>query len=53
MYFFFLLQHPFIKGFEDKSGILDLICEAKAEVVEVVEDCTEEEDLNEMKVINR
>ncbi|KAJ8317207.1 hypothetical protein KUTeg_005111 [Tegillarca granosa] len=44
-----MLEHPFIKGFEDKSGIMDLIYEAKAEVVEVLEDCTEEEDLKEMK----
>ncbi|CAG5132343.1 unnamed protein product, partial [Candidula unifasciata] len=44
-----LLQHPFIKGYEDKKGILDLICEAKAEVVEIVEDLTEEEDILAIK----
>ncbi|KAK0049461.1 STE20-like serine/threonine-protein kinase [Biomphalaria pfeifferi] len=44
-----LLEHPFIKGYQDKKAILDLICEAKAEVVEIVEDLTEEEDILAIK----
>nr|KAG5705141.1 hypothetical protein BaRGS_030858 [Batillaria attramentaria] len=44
-----LLEHPFIKDYTDKSSILDLIYESKAEVVEVVEDLTEEEDIKELK----
>lgn len=44
-----LLEHPFIKNFTDKTPILDLIYESKAEVVEVVEDLTEEEDIQELK----
>ena len=43
-------QHPFIKDYQNKKGILDLIKEAKAEVVEVVEDLTEEQDIIEIKV---
>jgi len=45
-----VLQHPFIKDYTNKSDIVDLIMESKAEVVEVMEDLTEEEDLREMKV---
>ncbi|KAL8576294.1 hypothetical protein ACOMHN_006217 [Nucella lapillus] len=46
-----LLEHPFLrsKGAMDKTAICDLINESKAEVVEVVEDLTEEEDIKEMK----
>ncbi|CAL1525982.1 unnamed protein product [Lymnaea stagnalis] len=44
-----LLEHPFIKGYVDKKAIMDLIYEAKAEVVEVVEDLTEEEDILAIK----
>lgn len=48
----FLLQHPFIKDYRDKTAILDLICEAKADVIETVEDLTEEEDIKVLKVGN-
>ncbi|BFY97881.1 hypothetical protein BsWGS_00921 [Bradybaena similaris] len=44
-----LLEHPFIKDYVDKKAILDLISEAKAEVVEIVEDLTEEEDILAIK----
>ncbi|KAH9520111.1 hypothetical protein Btru_060013 [Bulinus truncatus] len=44
-----LLEHPFIKGYSDKKVIMDLICEATAEVVEIVEDLTEEEDILAIK----
>lgn len=46
-----LLEHPFMKNklARDKTAICDLIMESKAEVVEVVEDLTEEEDFNEIK----
>ncbi|XP_005089065.1 STE20-like serine/threonine-protein kinase [Aplysia californica] len=44
-----LLEHPFIKDYKNKKGIMDLISEAKAEVVEVVEDLTEEEDIAAIK----
>lgn len=47
----FCSKHPFIKGYQDKKAILDLICEAKAEVVEIVEDLTEEEDILAIKVV--
>lgn len=53
MHFFkILLQHPFIKDYRDKTAILDLICEAKADVIETVEDLTEEEDIKVLKVGN-
>ncbi|KAL3863848.1 hypothetical protein ACJMK2_005576 [Sinanodonta woodiana] len=44
-----LLVHPFIKDATDKGPVLDLIMEAKAEVVEVLRDLTEEEDIRELK----
>lgn len=44
-----LLQHKFIKDCTDRSEILNLVLESKAEVEEVVEDLTEEEDIKEMK----
>ena len=44
-----LLQHRFIKDYTDKSDILNLVLESKAEVEEVVQDLTEEEDIQEMK----
>ncbi|XP_059140861.1 serine/threonine-protein kinase 10-like [Physella acuta] len=44
-----LLEHPFIKDYTNKTAILDLIYEAKAEVVEVVEDLTEDEDILAIK----
>ncbi|GFO41039.1 serine/threonine-protein kinase 10 [Plakobranchus ocellatus] len=44
-----LLQHPFIKDYRDKKALLDLILEAKAEVVEVVEDLSEEDDIMAIK----
>ncbi|KAL8624111.1 hypothetical protein ACOMHN_036114 [Nucella lapillus] len=46
-----LLELPFLKraAAKDKSKIRDLIFESKAEVVEVVEDLTEEEDIKELK----
>ena len=34
----------------NRTAICDLIMESKAEVVEVVEDLTEEEDIKELKV---
>lgn len=43
-------QHPFISNPPNKKVMLDLILESKAEVVETVEDLTEEEDIQEMKV---
>ena len=45
-------QHPFMKHKKamDKTAICDLIMESKAEVVEMVEDLTEEEDIKELKV---
>ncbi|XP_076437179.1 serine/threonine-protein kinase 10-like [Babylonia areolata] len=46
-----LLELPFLKRKMaiDKTAICDLIMESKAEVVEVVEDLTEEEDIKELK----
>ncbi|XP_060599497.1 serine/threonine-protein kinase 10-like isoform X2 [Ruditapes philippinarum] len=44
-----LLRHPFISNPPNKKVILDLISESKAEVVETVEDLTEDEDIQEMK----
>ncbi|XP_025095724.1 LOW QUALITY PROTEIN: serine/threonine-protein kinase 10-like [Pomacea canaliculata] len=44
-----LLEHPFIRDYRDKTAILDLICEAKADVIETVEDLTEEEDIKVLK----
>ncbi|XP_076460316.1 serine/threonine-protein kinase 10-like isoform X7 [Babylonia areolata] len=46
-----LLEHPFLssKKASDKTAICDLINEYKADVVEVMEDLTEEEDIKEMK----
>lgn len=44
-----LLQHRFIKDYTNKSDILNLVLESKAEVVETVEDLTEEDDIKEMK----
>ena len=45
----FALQHPFVQNVE-KKPVLDLISESKAEVVETVEDLTEEEEVKEIKV---
>lgn len=47
-----VLQHPFMKhkNATDRTAICDLIMESKAEVVEVVEDLTEEEDIKEIEV---
>ena len=47
----FLFQHKFIKDYTNKSDILNLVLESKAEVVETVEDLTEEDDIKEMKVM--
>ncbi|OWF53186.1 serine/threonine-protein kinase 10-like isoform X2 [Mizuhopecten yessoensis] len=44
-----LLMHPFIRDYTDKSDLVDLILEAKAEVVEVIEDLGEDEDIMQMK----
>ncbi|RUS73025.1 hypothetical protein EGW08_019211 [Elysia chlorotica] len=44
-----LLEHPFIKDVKDKRALQELILEAKAEVVEVVEDLSEEEDIMAIK----
>ncbi|GFS00533.1 serine/threonine-protein kinase 10 [Elysia marginata] len=44
-----LLQHPFIKDVTDKKALHDLILEAKADVVEVVEDLSEEDDIMAIK----
>lgn len=44
-----LLEHPFIKDVTDKKALCDLILEAKAEVVEVVEDLSEEDDIMAIK----
>ncbi|KAL4231906.1 hypothetical protein ACF0H5_009482 [Mactra antiquata] len=44
-----LLKHPFIVNPPPRKVILDLIYESKAEVVETVEDLTEDEDLKEIK----
>lgn len=47
-----VLQHPFMKhkNATDRTAICDLIMESKAEVVEVVEDLTEEDDIKEIEV---
>ena len=51
---FWLICHFFsdyyIKNYTNKSDILNLILESKAEVEEVIEDLTEEDDIKEMKV---
>ena len=47
---YYCFQHRFIKDYTDKSDILNLVLESKAEVEEVVQDLTEEEDIQEMKV---
>ena len=39
-----------MKDCSGKDDLLNLISEAKAEVVEVIEDLTEDEDIKEMKV---
>ncbi|XP_045189184.2 serine/threonine-protein kinase 10-like isoform X2 [Mercenaria mercenaria] len=44
-----LLKHPFISNPPSKKVILDLISESKAEVVETVEDLTEDEEIQEIK----
>ncbi|XP_033757538.1 serine/threonine-protein kinase 10-like isoform X4 [Pecten maximus] len=44
-----LLMHPFIRDYMNKSDLVDLILEAKAEVVEVIEDLGEDEDIMQMK----
>lgn len=49
--FCFSFQHPFL-GNVKKKAVMALISEAKAEVVETVEDLTEEEDIKEIKVVN-
>ena len=47
-----VFQHSFMKDTPSKKVIMNLIYEAKADVVETVEDLTEDEDLKEMKVSN-
>ncbi|KAL5022355.1 hypothetical protein ScPMuIL_001510 [Solemya velum] len=44
-----LLEHPFIKNNVDKKALMELISEAKAEVMEIVEDLPEEEEMKQMK----
>ncbi|XP_046556447.1 STE20-like serine/threonine-protein kinase isoform X3 [Haliotis rubra] len=44
-----LYNHPFIRNYTDKKPILDLILEAKADVIETVTDLSEEEDIKEIK----
>ncbi|XP_067658019.1 serine/threonine-protein kinase 10-like isoform X2 [Haliotis asinina] len=44
-----LYNHPFVRNYTDKKPILDLILEAKADVVETVTDLSEEEDIKEIK----
>lgn len=45
-----LLEHPFIKDFNDNKPILNLLSEAKAEVEEIVQDIDEEEEMKDMKL---